>query len=142
MNNRGFQLIELTIACLLVISTFTSGVANWQSLGDHYRLHRACEYLTASLMAARSEAVVKNVPVQLCLRPDGRAFGFSLPGTASIRWRVLPRGVRFDPVSPVAPTFYSRGNIVPGASFFVSNPAGSIRVVLSPAGRIRWERTD
>jgi hypothetical protein len=94
------------------------------------------------MLWARMHAISANDSLVLIIDNGGRRFYWQEPGgtrfEASIR--TLPFGVVIiqSPRKPVR--FFPRGNAVPAGTFVLQNPAGSYRVVVSAAGRIRVQR--
>jgi len=74
---------------------------------------------------------------------EGTSTGWRDPETGSIynaHVCFLPPGVRIVSAPSKPLRFFPRGNAAPAGSYVLKNGAGSYRVVVSPAGRIRVEK--
>jgi hypothetical protein len=97
-----------------------------------------------SLWWGRNHAISGNMSLAFIVDRDGTRFywtdartGDRYEGTV----RHLPGRIRITG-SPRRPLrFYQRGNAVPAGTFVVEGEAGSIRVIVSPSGRIRTQRS-
>ena len=108
-------------------------------LVEDYRLHSAAQILMGTATTARAVAMTRNARIQLRAHPDGdhlAASGLDRPEV----WTPLPRDVRVmaTPRTPI--TFHSRGIAAPAGTWVLENRSGRVRVVVSPSGRVRWER--
>lgn len=139
LNNAGFTLIELGIVILL-LATLT-GVASgvWVHLRDQLLLDTSSRQFVSALKALRRRAVTGNLSLQVSISPDGKGYGFGQRDAEPDQWHQMPPLVRFSqsPNQPVV--FYSRGAAVPSGSYILSSQAGSTKIVISAAGRVRWE---
>jgi Tfp pilus assembly protein FimT len=140
MAEKGYTLLELVLVCLITALVSTLGIGAWGRAAEQVRLHSACRVFASALTRARSQAIAKNVSLRLHINPDGRRFALSPTTAQPASWQPLPSGVSFTGATQGAPVFYSRGSVVPAGTFVLSNQCGSIRVILSPGGRIRWQR--
>jgi type II secretory pathway pseudopilin PulG len=140
MAERGYTLLELTLVCLLTVLVCGLGANLWGQAAEQVRLQSAGRTFAAALIEARSQAITRNVSLRLHINPDGRHFSLVPPHLQPALWRPLPSGVSFSGAPRASPVFYSRGSVVPAGTFLLRNEIGTIRVVVSPGGRIRWER--
>ena len=131
----GFQLLELMIVLALIAVGAMLGAGAWYEWLGRHRLDNAADALSAFLCEARSSAMARNAAVQVQVE-EGR-YAMTLRGSEAVLWRRFPQGVLAVgvPRSPVA--FYSRGNAAPAGSFVLQNSSGEVRVIVSPAGRVR-----
>lgn len=141
MHERGFSLVDVLMTCLLAGAVITVGVTSWDSLSANHRLQTACQSLTSDLWRARVASLAGNLPVSLEVRFDRSAYAIVELGEAPT-WRELPRGVRFTDCPKTRITFYSRGSVVPGGTYTLSNGSGSIQVIVAASGRVRWLRVE
>jgi hypothetical protein len=139
MEERGFQLLDCMLVCLLLGGTLSIGVASLDGVFERYRLQWAGYLFATEISTLRSTAVGRNSPVSVSVSPSRTQYGFASRGEEPTLWRRLPRGVVVagQPTTPV--TFYSRGNAVPAGSYVLENSEGQMRVVVAPTGRVRWE---
>lgn len=139
MNDSGFQLLEITIVCLLLGAAVITSAGPLLRTNEQYRLHTARQSLVSTLAEARSLAVTTNLPLEIHVDKRQQRFGFIPRGEDVRSWMQLPSGVRFVQVPGSRVTFYSRGFAVPSGSYLLENSVGAIKVVVSAAGRVRWE---
>ena len=64
--SRGFTLIELMIVLVVLAATLSAGAPSMQALLHQNRLGSAANRLLGAINLARSEAVMRNVPVSIC----------------------------------------------------------------------------
>lgn len=72
-TTRGFTLWELLIALVVAGIVLGIGVPNFMQFQRNNAMAAATNELVTGLLAARSEAVKRQVPVTLCLTPDATA---------------------------------------------------------------------
>lgn len=139
--HRGFSLLEIVLVCGLVTSVSTLGLSIMQAIDEHQKLQLAGESLCSAVAGARLQAVTKNLALQLQVHSNRQQFSLVVRGEAPTIWQTLPKGVQFSQIPGRPVTFYSRGYAAPAGSFVLTNRSGLIRVIVSPSGRTRWERT-
>ncbi len=137
---RGFSLIDLLLTCFLIFLLAGLGVPFLHGLAAEQKRMAACDLLVSALAKARALAISRNTPVRLLAEPSGR---FALQAGARdspVVWRQLPAPVRFlkTPRRPVL--FHSRGTASPGGSYLLGDEEGSLKVIVSVSGRVRWTR--
>lgn len=139
-NERGFQLLELVVALgiVSVLAGVTMAGANRWLPG--IRLEQASAEIVASLRHARARAVAFGRPVEFVLDLPGRRW--SVDGAA----RGLPAGVEFDPSRStrvrddrLTIRFQPGGYTSDNATIAVRSGSAARRIVVSSAGRVRWE---
>ena len=139
MRERGVTLIECVIVLALLALVAAVSLPRAREAQGALELRFTAELLVADLAKTRAWAVSHNAPVSFHVAGSERAYGFAFPGRSPERWTSLPEGIAFirHPTRPV--TFYSRGNVVPAGSLVLGSPAGEVRVIAAPMGRVRWE---
>lgn len=140
MNAKGFNLFEAMLVCSLVGLLSTLALPLLDGTVEQARLHRATHAFVSALSTARYQAVAKNAAIRIHVSTGRKQFALAEKGEVPRLWQELPRGTQFSSIPTSSPTFYSRGTASPGGSYILSNSAGQIRVVISPTGRVRWER--
>ena len=142
LSNRGFQLIEQMMVCLLIILVTTVGIDSALGWIEVYRLDNAVRMFSTRLSEMRSLSISLNYPIAVRISESRKEFSFSDRNEDRGIWTSLPKGVSFTgaPLRTVA--FYPRGNAALGGTFRLSNSTGCFQVVVSPTGRIRWERLE
>ena len=136
-RERGFQLLELMLVCALIAVGSTFGVGAWYEWISRHRLHNAAVGLSAFLQGARLSAMSRNAAIQVQVQGD--RYAMALRGSDAVLWRRFPNGVQAAQVPRRPVTFFSRGNAAPAGSFVLQNQSGQVRVIVSPAGRVRRE---
>ncbi len=139
-DEKGFQLLKLTLVCGLITSVLTLGWAGWDGVRNRYRLESGRLEFLAAATQARHLAVVKGIPMQIGVKSDRLRYTLAVPQDELLSWRQLPQGVRFDSIPGRVLTFYSRGSAAPAGTFLLGNRSGQVLVIVAPSGRIRWER--
>ena len=139
-NVHGYQLLEVTLTCLLIGFLASLAWPAYQQVRDHWRLSQGSHLFLSLLEQGRMEAVGRNLTVQIRISTDAGSATIAPEGEEAGHWMNLPRGVRVvrRPNRDIA--FHSRGTAAPGGTIVLGNSAGKIRIVISPAGRIRWQR--
>lgn len=141
MNNFGFQLLEVMLVCLLLGGAVITSAGPLLRINEQYRLYTAGQSLVSTLSEARTLAVTTSVPLAVSIDEQRQRFGLMPRGERVRTWITLPDGVRFVHAPRSRVTFYSRGVAVPSGSYLLENSTGGLKVVVSAAGRIRWEYT-
>ncbi|RPI20874.1 MAG: hypothetical protein EHM61_26105 [Acidobacteria bacterium] len=139
MNERGFSLVDIMVTCLLVGTILGLGLNSWEAFSTHHRLQTACQSLMSDVWRARVAALAGNIPVSIEVRADRKAYSVVEAGETAV-WRDLPVGVTFVDCPKTRITFYSRGSVVPGGTYTLANPSGTLQVFVAASGRSRWER--
>ncbi len=137
---RGYSLLEVMLVCALIGSGSTLGLSILNGIAEQHRLQLAGESFLSALMAARFQAVAKNLAIQVLVHASGKKFGVAVKDSEPQFWQELPTGVEFSKTPRKPPHFYSRGYASPAGTFILENSRGQIRVVVSLSGRVRWER--
>lgn len=139
-NARGYQLLEVTLTCLLIGFLASLVWPSYQQVRDHWRLSQGSHLFLSLLEQGRMEAVGRNLTVQIRISTDAGRATIAPEGDEAGHWLTLPRGVQIVRKPNRDISFHSRGTAAPGGTFILGNSAGKIRIVISPAGRIRWQR--
>jgi prepilin-type N-terminal cleavage/methylation domain-containing protein len=85
---RGFSLIELMVALVVVAIALGIGVPVFTTMAANERMSSATNDLVTSLYAARSEALMRRAPVAVCPTPDG-AGACDDGGNLGLGWTVF-----------------------------------------------------
>ena len=136
---HGYQLLEVTLTCLLIGFLASLTLPAYQQVRDHWRLSQGSHLFLNLLEQGRTAAIGRNLTVQVRVSDDGGRATIAPEGEEAGHWLTLPSGLRVvrKPNSEIS--FYSRGTAAPAGTFVLGNTAGRIRIVISPAGRIRWQ---
>lgn len=140
MRNHGWSILELLIVALIISVCGGITVGRFLEVRASQALQATAGILVLELSSLRVRAISLNEPLSLVVGADRRTYGLAVRKTDPARWISLPQGIRFTKVPTLPVTFYSRANAAPAGSLVLtSERAGSIRVVVAPFGRIRWE---
>ncbi|MGH9340125.1 MAG: hypothetical protein ACRD1R_11195 [Acidobacteriota bacterium] len=139
-KQAGFNLLDSLVTLAIVGVLSSLGIGYLGGMADQYRLQSGCQSLLSSIVTARAHSTAKCLPIEIRVHADNKRFALAAKGEEPDRWQSLPRGVEFVTVPPRLPTFHSRGNASPAGSFVIGNDRGQIRLIISPTGRVRWER--
>lgn len=102
-NNSGFTLIELMMVIAIASLLLAMGVPSFQSLIRNSRLTNATNAVIGDIHLARSEALKRNAPINICraAAPTSKACGGGAAGRYDAGWLVYE-------VEPVAGSRPSR----------------------------------
>ncbi len=139
----AFTLVECMVVLTLAGIVLSAAAPSVHRMTQSFALWGGTRLVETSLQWGRSHAISRNTALAFIVDSDGRRFywtdshsGERYEGTV----RYLPGRIRISS-SPRRPLrFYQRGNAVPAGTFVVEGETGSIRVIVSPAGRIRTQR--
>lgn len=139
----GFSLIECVVAVACAAILLVASVPAFDHLHQAWALWTGACLMETTLQWGRFHSITANASLMLEVNPEGTCTGWRDPETGNFYGqgaRYLPKGVRIvsEPSRPLR--FFPRGNAAPAGSYVLKNGAGSFRVVVSPAGRIRMER--
>ncbi len=140
----GVTILEAMITLLCGTVLLCLAVPNLHRLQQRWALWGAAQVVDMSLQWGRMYAVSANAPLRFEIDPGGRGFHWSDPESGEryeTSVRVLPSSVRITSAPGQPLRFYQRGNAAPAGTYVLSGPAGSCRVIVNPAGRIRiqWD---
>ena len=112
-------------------------------LSDEWTLRGAARTLEFSLRWGRTQAVMSNSSTLFAVDESGRFYYWADPAGGERfegTLQYLPMRVRIVsfPARPLR--FFPRGNAAPAGTYVLQGDAGSCRVVVNFAGRIRFQR--
>ncbi len=129
-QSQGFTLVELMAVMVVIGVLATFAVPGITGMVNNSRLSGQASELAATLQLARSEAVRRNVPVEVCVSSNGTSCG---SGTSWAGWIVHGpdpgNGGADEPI---------RTDTVNGSVQVTSTVA---RLVFKPSGQIDAEQT-
>ncbi|MBI1748675.1 MAG: GspH/FimT family protein [Acidobacteria bacterium] len=137
-GDLGYSLPELLMAITMAAAIAIIALPNAFALFHGYTLSVAAHELAAELQHARTMAVAGNLSIDL--RCDAASGAYQLAETGSgpvAAEHFLPHRVRFQSLPRTNIRFHSRGSAAPAGTIVLEGPTGRLRVIISPAGRIR-----
>jgi type II secretory pathway pseudopilin PulG len=142
-NCAGFCLLEAlaALSCALVLTAIA--VPNAGRMRHGIALWGGTRLIESSLQWGRMHAITTNTSVMFQVDPDGRGFYWSDPVSGApyaSSARIFAGGVRLTGFPKKSLRFYPRGNAAPAGTFTLTGDAGTYRVIVNLAGRIRIEQ--
>ena len=141
--SEGYSLAELVIVIAAAAILLSAAVPNIIDLQRKWTLWGGARTLEASLQWGRKHAISANTPILFRVDDSRQKFYWVDPQSGdpyagSVRH--LSGGARIV-ASPGRPLrFYQHGNAAPAGTFTIQSDAGSYSVVVSPGGRIRFQK--
>jgi len=93
-RTRGFTLIELMVTVVILAVTVTVASPGMQQMVQGSRLRSDTSRLLDALNLARSEAILRNIPVSLCPSPMALSGEATCDGEFAGGWIVFTNGNR------------------------------------------------
>ena len=135
--------MELLIVIACIATLLTAAVPNIARLHQVWSLWGSARVMEASLQWGRMHAIAANTPLLFEVDEGGRTFHWTDAVTGSSyesSVRHLSRGVRISKCQKRPLRFYQQGNAAPAGTYVLKNQAGSYSVVVTPGGRIRFQK--
>lgn len=139
----GFSLVEATVLSACAMLVLLASVPAVERLHQAWSLRAGTCLVESTLQWGRLHAITANASLMLEVDPAGKSTAWRDPESGSAYDTAachLPSDVRIVSAPSKPLRFFPRGNAAPAGSYVLKNRAGSYRVVVSPAGRIRVER--
>jgi type II secretory pathway pseudopilin PulG len=142
-KEAGFSLTELVIilACAAIMAALAA--PSISHLQREWALWGCAHSVENSLQWGRMAAISANTSMLFEVGDNGHRFGWIDPESGdpyadSVRF--LAPGIRIvsSPKHPLR--FYPHGNAVPAGTYVLEGETGSYSVVVSPGGRIRFQK--
>lgn len=142
-SQEGHSLAELLIVVSCAAVLLAAAVPNIAHLNQVWALWGSARVLEASLQWGRMHAITANAPIIFEIDESCQKFYWADPATGTPyegSVRILSHGVRITryPMRPLR--FYQHGNAAPGGTYTLENQVGSYSVVVTPGGRIRFQK--
>ena len=142
-GQAGFSLPELLVVAAIVVIIAAFAVQNFARVKKEWSLWGGARMVETSLQWGRMHAITSNAPVLFEVEEDGCRFMWRDPSTGDIfaaSVRTMNGGARIvsSPRTPLR--FYPRGNAVPSGTYKVEGETGSYSIIVTPGGRIRFQK--
>ncbi|TKI05932.1 prepilin-type N-terminal cleavage/methylation domain-containing protein [Martelella alba] len=136
---QGFSLPEMLLVMLLVSMLALSGGHAWHGYRQHARLAEAARQITDFLARLQWRAVRGNQACRMSFMPDAGTTLAGCCGACVAQTILRPplTDVRLKIAEPGYIRLLGWHNTATPTHVLVSNPAGSIRIIISGAGRLR-----
>jgi type IV fimbrial biogenesis protein FimU len=128
-RQRGFSLIELTFAVLIILTIAMLTLPNLSRMQHLYRLAAASNDIQARLHYARIQAISKNIDHRMRVTGPTTYVLESRNGGSWVVDRIFSMANGFSISATGSAEFHSRGNASPVATFTVMNPRTELRQV-------------
>lgn len=139
----GFSLIECAVVLTCASILLVASVPAFDHLYRVWTLWTGTRLMETTLQWGRFHSIAANASLMLEVNAEGTCAAWRDPETGNSYGGgvcYLPKGVWIASAPSKPLRFFPRGNAAPAGSYVVRNGAGSFRVVVSPAGRIRVEK--
>ncbi len=140
---EGHSLVELLIVISCAAVLLAAAVPNIAHLHEAWSLWGSARVLEASLQWGRMHAIAANAPVLFQVDESRQKFYWVDPATGAPyegSVRNLSHGTRITRCPKRPLRFYQHGNAAPGGTYTLENQAGSCSVIVTPGGRIRFQK--
>ncbi len=142
-SQEGYSLVELLLVVSCAAVLLAAAIPNIAHLHQVWSLWGSARVLEASLQWGRMHAITANAPVLFEIDESRQEFCWADPATGvPYEGSVsnLSHGVRITRYPKRPLRFYQNGNAAPGGTYTLENQAGSYSVVVTPGGRIRFQK--
>jgi Tfp pilus assembly protein FimT len=139
----GYSLVEFLLVFLCASVLLTAAVPNFHALRQEWTLLGSAKLLESSLHWGRMRAISTNTPLMFEVDEGGRRFFWTDPlsgDTYGGSVRHLSSQVRIVAYPKRPLRFYQHGNAAPAGTYTIQGETGSYSVVVSPGGRIRFQK--
>lgn len=142
-NDAGYSLIELLIVLACAATMITLALPNISRLQTELALWGSARSVENSLQWGRMHAIASNTPILFEVGENGNRFGWLDPESGdsySESIRFLEHGIRITSSPKRALRFYPQGYAVPAGTYVIQADIGSYSVIVTPGGRIRFQK--
>lgn len=146
VSQQGYTLVEMMLALTLASMLALSGGLAWRHYQHHAQLDRAARQVADFLQRVQYRAAWGNHHYRIRVQ-TGQAWSLVVSEDAhsrhgpraamAVRWQAPAADIRLDISAPGYLTLAGLRNTATPAHLTLSNPAGSIKIILSGKGRIR-----
>ena len=142
-GQNGFSVPELLVVVAIAAILVAFAVPCFVRIQKEWSLWSSARMVETSLQWGRMRAIASNSSVLFEIEEDGRRCMWRDPSTGDIfattAWD-MAGGARIvsSPRTPLR--FYPRGNAVPSGTYKVEGETGSYSIVVTPGGRIRFQK--
>jgi prepilin-type N-terminal cleavage/methylation domain-containing protein len=142
-SQTGFSLQELLIVVAITAIIVTFAAPGFVRMQKNWSLWGNARMVETSLQWGRMRAITSNSPVIFEVDEDGRRILWRDSATGDIfaaSARSMTGGSRITSAPRTPLRFYPRGNAVPSGTYRVEGETGSYSIVVTPGGRIRFQK--
>jgi prepilin-type N-terminal cleavage/methylation domain-containing protein len=141
--SQGFSLAEMMIVIACTAILLAAAVPNMAHLQKEWVLWNSAKSVEVSLQWGRMQAIASNAPLLFEIDESRRKFYWVDPESGQLYANSIRQlsGAILITAFPRRPLrFYQHGNAAPAGTYTIEGEAGSYSVVVSPGGRIRFQR--
>jgi len=139
-SQQGYTLIEMMLVLTLVALTALSGGFTWQHYRHQARLSQAGQQIADYLSRLQLHAARNNHSCRIAIKigSEGALSAVCTSRPDERLWFHPPLSdIRLEMSAPGYLTFRGLHNTATPAHMVISNPAGSIKIIVSGTGRLR-----
>jgi Tfp pilus assembly protein FimT len=140
---QGYSLVECLIVFVCTGILITAAVPNLYRFQQEWTLWGSAKSLENSMHWGRMHAIAANAPLVFEVSDGGQQYYWADPATGEMYAGTVRRlSSQVSLVSyPKRPLrFYQHGNAAPAGTYTIQGQTGSYSVVVSPGGRIRFQK--
>jgi Tfp pilus assembly protein FimT len=142
-KETGFSLVELIIVLACTVIMVTVAAPNISYIHKEWSLWESARSIENSLQWGRMAAIASNTSLLFEVGENGHRFGWIDPDSGNSfpdSVRFLAADIRIASSPRRSLRFYPRGNAAPAGTYVIEGNTGSYSVVVSPGGRIRFQK--
>jgi hypothetical protein len=142
-NEFGHSLVELVIVLACAATMIALAVPNISHVQSEWALWGSARSVENSLQWGRMHAIASNTPILFEVSENGSRYEWIDPETGesfSESIRFLGDGIRITSSPRRALRFYPQGYAVPAGTYVLEGETGSYSVIVTPGGRIRFQK--